>query len=345
MALPRERRDERGMALALAIVALLVVGLLAAGILFPAIQEARMGENARSLERAFAAAERGAFAILRDWDPRLLNARSTYPIDSLEVTTGGAVVYRLNPELYFIAVSGRDSTHRPHGRATVQRVGLLARIRPPRVAVQAALTTGGAAVGDAVIDGSDHIPAGWTGCGPLDTALAGLRTSPGDTAFADASYADLAARADVTLPGQTFWYRVGPVASNGRCDTTVPTNWGDPTSPRAPCGDYFPIVHLTGDATIGGAEGQGVLLVDGNLSIQGGFRWYGIAVVRGSLVATGAVADVHLGGAALAHQGVAFDALAGGRVTVEYSKCAIVKALERSAPAVMLKSRGWVQSF
>src|SRR2546426_8767189 len=47
--------------------------------------------------------------------------------------------------------------------------------------------------------------------------------------------------------------------------------------------DLFPIVHLTGTSTINGVQGQGILLVDGDLNIQGGFQWFGVTIIKGSL--------------------------------------------------------------
>jgi hypothetical protein len=118
------------MALALAIVVLAVVAMLVAGVLFVGTEEARIGENSRVVQRAFAAAEAGVFEVMREWDGEVFESLRIYPVDSIEVTrrpryTG--FVYRLNRDLYFIDVTGRDSTSL-RGAAT-QRVGVLARTR------------------------------------------------------------------------------------------------------------------------------------------------------------------------------------------------------------------------
>jgi len=64
----------------------------------------------------------------------------------------------------------------------------------------------------------------------------------------------------------------------------VLTNWGSPTSPTGPCGGYYPIIHITGTGSvINGQEGQGVLLVDGSLDVQGGFQFFGVTIVKGSI--------------------------------------------------------------
>jgi len=61
-------KNERGMALALAIVALVVVGALIAGAFFSGTQEQRAGENVRRALASFGVAEEGAYDIIRGWD-------------------------------------------------------------------------------------------------------------------------------------------------------------------------------------------------------------------------------------------------------------------------------------
>src|ERR1700682_2429950 len=57
------------------------------------------------------------------------------------------------------------------------RVGMLARIVPLNVRVQAALTLGGPLTfggGNVFVQGADHVPPGWTTCAAIDTAKAGV---------------------------------------------------------------------------------------------------------------------------------------------------------------------------
>src|SRR5437660_11885025 len=60
-------KNERGMALALAIVALVVVGALVADAMFSGTQEQRVAENVRRMQTSFGVAEEGAFDIIRGW--------------------------------------------------------------------------------------------------------------------------------------------------------------------------------------------------------------------------------------------------------------------------------------
>src|SRR3989475_7162135 len=61
-------QSERGMALALAIVALVVVGALIAGAFFSGTQEQRVAENVRRVQGSFGVAEEGVYDVIRTWD-------------------------------------------------------------------------------------------------------------------------------------------------------------------------------------------------------------------------------------------------------------------------------------
>lgn len=73
-------------------------------------------------------------------------------------------------------------------------------------------------------------------------------------------------------------------------------DWGIPTSsgPNIPITYTGPLTiiyfNMNGDKTIkltGNSHGAGILLVEGNLEIHGGFTWYGIILVTGSIRYTG----------------------------------------------------------
>src|SRR5256884_56656 len=307
-------KNERGIALAIAIVALVVVGALIAGALFAAMQEQRVSENVRRVMAAFGVAEEGVYDIIRDWDKNSAAYAALYPFPADSPATSSVVIdtkpsasktgsysgtlFKLNDQLYLVDVTAQDNMSfagRIRGGGASQRLGLLVRVKPLTLGPPAALTSRGANVlrGKATINRNHQIPTGWTGCGPTDSAGAGVRTpinntvrftghptvvgSPpvlkdptlADSAFSvygSMTYAQLARQADITLPAQNLSTTVGPLLSGGRCDTSVPTNWGSPSDPAGPCGQYVPIIHITGTgAAISGQEGQGVLLVDGSL--------------------------------------------------------------------------------
>ena len=386
-------QNERGMALAVAIFALVIVGALVAGALFAGTQEQRIGESTRRLEQSFGVAELGVYDVVRTWNPTTYNQRGVYPTDSIDLPnplmTGrtpqgkgsyGGYVYRLNQNLYLIDVTGHDTvsgngSYGGGGRAR-QRLGLLASIRTLQLDVGASLTTAAndRVSGNARIDGTDHAPPSWTGCGALRAPLAGIRAGTGDTVstsgngtilgippikvdptlgdstfskYGDVTYTELAARANMTLPGQNFSNSIQPDVVNGQCNVATVTNWGDGVDPTQPCGGYFPIIHLTGTSTINGVQGQGILLVDGDLNIQGGFQWFGVTIIKGSLnTAGGGSTDAHFWGATMAQDSVHLgDNTITGHANVNYSSCALLRALQATGVVTPMRSRSWVQLF
>src|SRR5881397_2629284 len=73
--------NERGMALAVAIFALVVVGALVAGAFFAGTQEQRVGENSRRVLTSFGVAEAGIFEVMRTWQDStgVFNSLAYYP--------------------------------------------------------------------------------------------------------------------------------------------------------------------------------------------------------------------------------------------------------------------------
>src|SRR5947209_9245264 len=77
----RVLQNERGMALALAIVALVVVGAPVAGALFAGTQEQRVGESSRRVLTSFGVAEAGMLEVVRTWQDStgVFNSLASYP--------------------------------------------------------------------------------------------------------------------------------------------------------------------------------------------------------------------------------------------------------------------------
>ena len=91
-----------------------------------------------------------------------------------------------------------------------------------------------------------------------------------------------------------------------------------------------------------GARGQGLLLVEGDLEIVGGFEFYGLIVAKGGIKINGNGNKVI--GALLA-QDVDIDDQnsISGNTTLQYSSCALSKAIKGSAFAEPLAYRSWAQ--
>ncbi len=136
------------------------------------------------------------------------------------------------------------------------------------------------------------------------------------------------------------------MVTNGVCDRTVNTNWGDGVTPANECGGYFPIIYVPGDISVNGDQGQGILLIDGDLDVQGGFQFFGIVIVRGTLTtAGGGSTDAHFWGAVMSQNVNLADDKITGRANLNFSRCAILRALDNTAVVTAMRSRSWIQLF
>ncbi len=171
--------------------------------------------------------------------------------------------------------------------------------------------------------------------------------------FLDYTYTTLGAQPGVkVLPLNSTYNGVGPVLDGtGACDKTAALNFGEPW--RAPtggvvaqCEGYFPVVHGTGGTTKFGANnrGQGTMLVDGDMELTGEFEWVGLIIVKGSIKINGN--GNKLTGAVFA-QGVNIltAGAVSGNVDIEYSACAIEKAIGGATIAQPLGQRSFIQLY
>lgn len=388
-------KNERGMALAITIFALVVVAALVAGTFYAATQEQRTSDNTRRSVAALGAAEAGIDDVVTNWSTKTtrLNKMSNYPADSQSygssaspLTTPGGTgtyytsVYRLNNNMFLVDVTGRDNSNATQGQGLGiggrQRLGVLVKIQPINFGIEASLMTrnGVNLQGNAQVDGTDNNPiAGgtdsvWNSC-TTGAAMSGVATSTGagvttggngavagnppvqhDSSISskfsnvDSLYSVLASRANIVLPGGN--YKTAPSFTGTACKTSDTFNWGDPTASDN-CSTYFPIIHITGDVTLNGDQGQGILLVDGNLSVQGSYQFFGITIVQGSIgSAGGGSTAAHFYGATMAQDvNLTTTNSLSGKATLLYSSCAVQTALTNVSVTALLKSRSWVQLY
>ena len=133
-------RSEGGIALVVAVFALVVLsGLISAGF-FVGLQEQRLGRNALKLERAFTAADGGAARIVSQWNPTVYDS---LPVgSSLQIAPGTlpgetgwyrGSIRRLGDRLFLVHVEGfgRDSAAR-------QAVAVVVRLKPTAVGTRTA---------------------------------------------------------------------------------------------------------------------------------------------------------------------------------------------------------------
>jgi hypothetical protein len=174
--------------------------------------------------------------------------------------------------------------------------------------------------------------------------------------YLDYTYTTLSQQPGVkTLPSTSTYNGIGPVLDYGPspavCDKSALLNFGEPfrNPPTAgavtQCQDYYPVVHGTGTELkfAANSRGQGILLVDGDFEIVGGFEWVGLIIVRGQMKITGTGNKIY---GAILTEGADINTAGavGGNVEIHYSQCGIQKAMQGAAVPVTL-ARGWTQIF
>ena len=375
-----DRNNREGMALAMAMFAIVVIGALIAGAFFASNQDFKIGRNSLVAQRAFSAAEFGLNKTMADWDQRLNLAVKVGKDTNFTYLTGDGgqstvKVTRANDYTYWVVSEGAAGVNTP--LETRRRTSAVLRLAYAAVKVGGALTLagGGTIKGSSQVYGTNANPTGWDCAdypGRDTTAVAYGPTSTltvqksSNTVGSPATYADpnagtdgtyikygdeswntLVTNADVRLAGDPGG--VLPVVdATGACKTSVLTNWGEPlrdaTAIKA-CQNYMPIIYISTDTHLNQGRGQGILLVDGSLTVNGSFDWYGLIIVRDQFIKSNGSANII--GAAMARNAsisaTTNDIL--GDVTFQYSKCAIETALRGSARLVPAKKRAWAEMW
>ena len=381
----RSLSDERGIALAVAVFALVVIGALVAGTFFAGRLEQMAGRNTFMAAQAAEAAEAGLNdAVAGQTATGLLNLPinsnlgAGTPLADLPVgyrTTATRTINRLTENVFLVRSIG-TRTDAAGGQLASRTIGQLIRLMQPDIAVNAGLTALGnvTITGGAEVTGIDGVPPSWVdpsvSCPPLGT-VTGVRYNSGTLTITGAG--DVAGAPDSTLDGtlnptdmQDDFNKLKALATliitnpnppamapaytasvPPRCNTTVQTNWGEPILPTDPCFDYFPIIYRNGNLKLQGGRGQGILLVEGDLEATGGMIFYGPVMVTGTLSTSGNSGQgAKFFGGVIAGN-VALDDLSklAGGALVSYSSCAIHRALQHSATVGTLAERSWVQLY
>lgn len=370
--------ERRGFALPAAIIALVLLSALVAGALFVSTEELRSGRGDASDQRALAAAEWALDRAILSWDPRRNMAQSVgstavlvaelgAPNDSVVVTA--TRVQRNGFWLTAAATRGGDG----RGIPARHTIGASLRLVGPVMPARAALTTAGAvSIENGLVDGrnvaaADASSAICTG----GAAAAGVAvpdasqvtcttcaTSPGTGVFGappidsatavDSAFwfrsdgvAELVRRAAIQIPGGTVTPR--PAVANEDCDRGNPLNWGDPGAASSPCANWLPVIHVLGSIVLGATSvGQGILVADGSVRLEGNARFLGVVIARGSVEVSGPGAEIV--GAAFA--GAASTSIVS-RVTdggaIRFASCAIQRAVAGAARLARTPDRWWIE--
>ncbi len=158
--------SERGIALVVAIVALVVIGAIVAGTFFVSSLEQKTAGNAVYAAQAYQAAEAGIVSTVAHWNPAYnalaVDGSITVAPDSIARGVYASVtISRLNRNLFLVRSVGT----RRGATQTLASVLRLVTVEPPGSA--ALTTTADVGLSGAVgIDGTGVAPAGWTACTP-----------------------------------------------------------------------------------------------------------------------------------------------------------------------------------
>jgi len=124
-------------------------------------------------------------------------------------------------------------------------------------------------------------------------------------------------------------------------------NWGSPTpgsSQQDPtsCSTQNVVYFNTNSTYVkltGGTSGCGLLLVEGDLHVHGGFQWYGVILVTGSIVFAGG-GEKNVTGAILSGGSVSADVIGGNAAIVFCSEA--VNDQTKNLPLITLR---WMELF
>ncbi|MEO7648138.1 MAG: hypothetical protein ABIV11_07895 [Gemmatimonadaceae bacterium] len=370
-----------GIAIIAALGGIVVIGALIAGVFFVSTQESQISGGTLVHERAFRAAELGLNTTLANWDAPTMYELPLGGMKTMVYSGTGwvdtVVVTKITARAFSILSSATAGT----GRLARSRKQTLLSIRlsAPNFNFLGALTVRGATQigGSSLINGTNTNPTTWAGCPGATDSTAGLAIAdsslitysgcPGGTCvaglprvlqsptandttnyfkFGDEDWASLTAAADKIITGNATLSQINPVVTNGVCAQSDPSNWGAPshTTPANACENYFPIIHAKGTTSIlklTGNKGQGILLVDGDLEISGGFEFYGPVIVRGRIRSTGTGGKLN-GGVMAANVDLEQNTVLGD-ATITYSSCAVEKAIAGSANPRRLVQRAWTE--
>src|SRR5438046_2340243 len=265
-------QSQQGVAMIMALGAIVIIGVLMGSVLFVSTQDYRVGSNTVRTARAAAAAELGLNRIPVDWNLA----------DNARLKTGDTLK-----------------------KAYTAPRGATANVVVTRLAAA---------------DSNTYFNYG------------------------SSNYQSLAASANLTYAGGTLLTGVQPLIVGGVCQANaIPANWGEPNhaTPAGACDTYFPIIHVLGDLKVTTGRGQGILLVDGDLTLSGNFQFDGAVIARGGLKMSGTGNKI-VGATMAASVSVDDNVGLSGNTSLLYSSCALQSALSASAYPTRAIQRAWV---
>ena len=375
--------NRKGFALPAAIGALVIVGVLVTGGFYMARQEVRIGVASKFSTMAVNLAQSAANDVLINETKALAKLAIWGDTTLVDTLSGGVVtvqVTKLATRIFFVDASAVVTEGGALWAGATRRVGLVTRMTSANMEPPAALTTQGSLTvgGSSIVNGNDSIPTGWASV--CDSTS--LRNKPGlmidDTTqiktsgnkfdvdgnpavfedptitaqslltFGDMDWNDLTAMAEKIFTNSGPYNNIRPdsAASGGGayfCNESILTNLGDPRSINGACSNYFPIIYATGNLKFTGGYGQGIMLVEGDLDVQGGFEFFGPVFVKGELTTQGTGGHFN-GGVVAANVNLGTSTVLGNAL-VSFSSCSVERAILNNQALTKVRPlamRSWV---
>jgi Tfp pilus assembly protein PilX len=310
--------------------------------------------NQTALQVAMAGAEKGREAL------RYANANSTtktnfseelaarvgansvlnpYPttVDDSPIATSSTLVsgYTYNAYVTNDSSDGATSTTDTNGKVMITSVATGPNNAKAVVQIEVKLYTGVSSPatiyskGDVTGNGSSLTISGNDECGaesalapiytmsPAATNLNGTPTLTGSPSTPQTGTLDLGIQGMIDALKGSAAYTLTEDTQNENYGTsssykTVYSNTSDPSNVNG--------------LKLNNVTGYGVLLVDGDLVLGGGFTWYGPIVVTGSVTLNGGGSDINIHGQILSGTSTLTDVTVNGGNTINYNSCEIKKA-------------------
>lgn len=368
--LERLRPKRRGVALVSVLYFLIVCALAGTAVLFAQRSARRNALDTASGAQLLAAAETAVHAVVADWSAvdrsrQAIGSTTSSATVSVGIRTT-TYVTRLSSRLFSITGEAKLA-----GSTVGRRVNLLVRLPFDATRLRGALVSAvGVTIGAGVRFVTDSAQCDTPSAAIIVAESAAVTIDAGippglqpsilhDSIAADSSiylrigntwWNELAQRADIGLPGDAR-ITPTPIVIGGQCDASD-ANWGDPLGLVAPCVDRVPLVYAAGDLTIDGGVGQGVLLVDGHLTITGPFTFSGQIVARHGIETLGdniAISGVVYAWSASSDASVSHSITSDVRLTdgatLRYSACDARHGIASWVRPRYVRERAWSELF
>ena len=353
----------RGSTLLLVLLVLAVMSVLAVSSVLATLREVRAGRRQALQVRAQAVAEYGLNIQLAAWPASradvVVGGTDTQQVGVAPGDTATVTVVRLDAATYLVTSVGRAGIGTSGGEAE-RAVSQVVRRSAMTVAPESAITLRSALDlrGSYLVSGLNTPPTGWTDCaaGPNAPAITYNAAAPptiqkpgnvlngtlatsaaARAATYDALWNMLVGLATISLSTDVSPV---PVGSSASCVASG-TNWGEPLrggSSVAGCQSRFPVILLSGDRQLNSGRGQGILLVDGSLRINGNFTFAGLLLVRGQFDLLG---TANLFGGVYVQDAAAGGSRIRGNGQLAYSSCAIANATNGLGGVGRVTQRPW----